>query len=264
MGTSIELGNNSAVLYHRDPRSGPLRAHKAQEDFVCWTKMQAEAGQPIETIVLRKELERQAGNGIFMWGVGNAPALLINTLARLEQRVPVVFSLMKSKPKAIDVAPPAGTLVWRRYIDSNGYERDIPSHIVITSRGAEDWPNKRHYALMCYSASPLRIVRGLGFDHHAYRNASGVGAPVGASQVTSLLRRVGWPSDDAEYEANLSADLTQSYWVKLTDPALLSAKQTARLAGMEGLDSESWRSLAEEIRTGTSSRRGRGSDRLFV
>lgn len=107
--TSCELGNNSAVLYHRDLRSSPPRTHKVQEDFVCWTKMQAEAGQPIETIVARKELERQAGDGMFMWGVGNAPALLINTLARLEQRVPVVFSLMKTKPKAVDLAP-SGTL----------------------------------------------------------------------------------------------------------------------------------------------------------
>ena len=33
--------------------------------IVCWTRMQAEAGQSIETIVARKELERRAGGACF-------------------------------------------------------------------------------------------------------------------------------------------------------------------------------------------------------
>ena len=98
--------------------------HKVQEDFVCWTKMQAEAGQPIETIVARKEARATGWKRHVYVGRGERSAVLINTLARLEQRVPVVFSLMKSKPKALDVAPSA-ILVWRRFVDSHGYEREI-------------------------------------------------------------------------------------------------------------------------------------------
>ena len=37
-------------------------------------RMQAEAGQRLETIIARKEIERQAGEGLFLWGVGSAPS----------------------------------------------------------------------------------------------------------------------------------------------------------------------------------------------
>ena len=250
------------MLHHRHPDSS-FGAPLAEEEYLCWTKMQAEAGQAIEAILSRKERERRAGNGLFMWGVGNAPALLINTLARLERPIPVVFSLMKSKPKAVDTAP-AKTLVWRRYIDSHGFERDLPENVIVTSRGSDDWTNKRHYALMCYSASPLQLRRGEGFNHHAYRNASGTGAPVGASQVTSLLRPVGGAPDEAEYEVNFRAELIDSYWVRLADPALVSSAQAGRLAALSDADMASWLSIAQEFRHQPSIQRGASQERLFI
>jgi hypothetical protein len=241
-------------MHHHSTTSADLfDASHAPDEFVCWTKMQGEAGQPIEAIVSRKERERMAGDGLFMWGVGNAPAVLIKTLARLGRRVPVVFSLMKSKPKLVDTAP-VSTLIWRGYIDRYGNERNLPANAIVTSRGTDDWINKRHYALMCYSPSPLQIVRGRAFDPNAYRNASGTGAPVGASQVTSLLRPVHAPSTGGSYEANLQAQLVDSYWVRLTDPAVLPAKHIARLADLQHSGGGSWLEVAKEVRNQPSRR----------
>lgn len=45
------------------------------EEFVCWSKVQAESGQTLNAIVARKEKERLAGAGVFFWGVGNALSL---------------------------------------------------------------------------------------------------------------------------------------------------------------------------------------------
>ena len=180
--------------------------------------MQAEAGQPLEAIVERKELERLAGEGLFVWGVGNAPAVATNALARMASPVPVIFSVMKSKAKPAD-ASPARIVVWRRYIDLNGVERPLPSGTLVTSRGdSAKGVKRRHYALMCRSDSPLRLRRGTPFDPGAYRNVGGTGAPIGASQVTALLRRVSEPSGRSDYEANFVAWLSGSYWMRLTDP----------------------------------------------
>ena len=38
----------------------------------CWTRFGGEAGEPIEQILFRKEQERLANGGVFLWGIGNA------------------------------------------------------------------------------------------------------------------------------------------------------------------------------------------------
>lgn len=234
-----------------------------RSELVCWTKMQAEAGQDLATIIARKERERLAGNGLFMWGVGNAPSSMISSLARLGRDVPVVFSLMKSKPKAVDLTP-YNTLVWRRYIDHSGGERDLPANVLVTSRGDHAGLKKRHYALMCFSETPLEFQRGQGFDHRAFRNASGTGAPVGASQVTSLLRRVDKMSEQADYDANLQARLVGSYWVKVTDPAMLDAERIGLMASPFNGDADDWLALVAEIRGKPTTPGGAGHKGLLI
>ncbi|SKA31741.1 hypothetical protein SAMN05428963_11451 [Consotaella salsifontis] len=225
--------------------------HKdANEEFVCWSRMQAEAGQKLDTIIARKELERRAGEGLFLWGVGNAPAVITNVLARTNVPVRAVFSIMKSRPKPVDSAP-TRIFVWRHYIDACGVERELPPRSLITSRGSTTGGGKRaHYALMCRSESPLILRRGDVFDPSAYRNVGGTGAPVGASQVTALIRRVHPASTRADYEANLVAELTGSYWVRLTDPVEISAEMRSKLedAGQRGVDE--WSTLVSELRSG--------------
>src|ERR1700730_14929623 len=80
-------------------------------NVVCWTRMQAEAGQDISRIIARKELERRSGFGVFFWGVGNAPNRSTKRLAAMDEDIDVVFSLMKTQPKARDAAP-TGVVAW--------------------------------------------------------------------------------------------------------------------------------------------------------
>lgn len=230
------------------------RVPDAAAEVICWSRMQSEAGQGLASIITRKECERLAGEGTFFWGVGNAPALLANVLARLRRPVPVVFSIMKSRPKHVDVAP-GRTVVWRRYIDAEGVERDLPAHALITSRGdSASGAKKVHYALVCRSDVPLILKRGQTFDPTAYRNAGGTGAPVGASQVTALLQRVRPDHPSDHYEVNLEASLTGSYWVRLTQPRELTEQQRISIEGLQNCTSEQWRELVSSIRGSNSDR----------
>jgi hypothetical protein len=220
------------------------------DEYVCWSRMQAEAGQPLDAIVARKEIERQAGDGCFMWGVGNPPALIARSLARAHVPVRTVFSIMKSRPKAVD-AQPSRTVVWRRYLDTEGVERTLPSYALVTSRGDSASGAKRmHFALMCYSHEPLAIRRGEPFDPSAFRNAGGKGAPVGASQVTALLRRVDADAAVTDYETNIAAWLTASYWVRLLDPVELDTSKQETIASAGAVEAGRWCALVERIRSG--------------
>jgi len=226
----------------------PLR-----DEYVCWSRMQTEAGQPLESIIDRKERERRLGYGLFFWGVGNAPPAITKSLARAGVPVRAVFSVMKSKPKAIDVAP-TRTVVWRRYVDVSGADRPVPPHVLVTSRGdSATGPKRVHYALTCRSDAPLAPRRDLRFDPAAFRNAGGNGAPVGASQVTALLRRVETDHEGGGYEENLTAWLTGSYWVRLADPIELSLAKRALLGELANLDDEAWLTAVSELQSGPPS-----------
>lgn len=226
----------------------PIVAH---DEYVCWSRMQAEAGQGLEAIVARKERERLAGGGLFFWGVGNAPATIASIMARASLPVRVVFSIMKSRPKAIDVAP-SRTVAWRRYIDERGVERELPEHVLVTSRAdSASGPKRMHYALMCRSSEPLTLTSSAeGFDPTAFRNAGGTGAPVGNSQVTALLRRVKQDARHSDYEANLEAWLTGGYWVRLTDPVQIDQRKAGFIADLESADQKDWCELVGNIRYG--------------
>lgn len=234
--------------------TGPLRSSGTALPFVpdqiiCWTRMQTEAGQPLDAIVARKELERRAGGGLFLWGVGNAPSRLTRVLSRAALPVRTIFSVMKSKPKAIDVAP-AAVVLWRAYIDADGVERPLPEACVVTSRADSQNGRKRaHYALMCRSETPLEIERGgRRFDPAAYRNVGDAGGPVGASQVTAMLQQIAPERDDASYEVNMQAHLAADYWVRLADPVLLEVARLAPLDEAAGMSLADWRAFSAELR----------------
>jgi len=213
--------------------------------------MQAEAGQQLEKIVARKEVERRSGNGLFFWGVGNPPSAIVVTLARAGVAVPVIFSRMKSKPKTMDFAP-RRIVVWRSYIDCEGVERPLPPHTLVTSRGdSATGVKKTHYALMCRSSEPLILrCRGEVFDPSIYRNAGGTGARVGFSQVTALLRRTEEVAHDSHYEVNIRAWLTGSYWVRLTDPIEITADKQNLLHHFDDSAGD-WIELVGTMRSGS-------------
>ena len=216
-------------------------------EYVCWSRMQAEAGQSLEAIIARKEVERQSGNGLFLWGVGNAPTAVISLLAKARMPVRAIFSVMKSRPKKADLTP-SRVVVWRRYIDAHGTERPIPSHALVASRGdSPGGAKKYHYALMCHSDEPLILRRGDEFDPNAFRNAGGKGAPVGSSQVTALLRRTELAYGPSDYEANLSAWLTESYWVKLIDPVEIDPLMRRQLEQLGSVSPLDWSQIIASI-----------------
>jgi hypothetical protein len=210
---------------------------------ICWTRMQAEAGQPLSKIVRRKDLERRFGDGVFYWGVGNAPSRAIPQLVRAAAAIDVLFSVMKSRPKQKDVAP-SRVLAWRRYIDAEGMVRPLPPHVLVTSRaGSRDY----HYALVCRSEVPLEVADEGPFDPGAYRNVGAIGGMVGASQVTALLERCA-PDGRADYRVAMRARMTHGYWVKLVDPVEVS--EAGRMVIEEGPDNEgAWLEFAAYVRS---------------
>lgn len=200
---------------------------------VCWTRMQSEAGEGLACILRRKDLERRAGDGLFFWGVGNAPSRAIPALAKAAAAIDVIFSVMKSRPKPADVAPDV-VIAWRSYVDAEGVVRPIPPNVLVTSRATR---RNCHYALMCRSDRPLTVDDHEPFDPAAYRNY-GAGRGVGASQVTALLERCA-PDGRSDYRVAMRAELTGALWVKLIDPVLLGEDARRALDG-DPADEDEW------------------------
>lgn len=224
-----------------------------RDNFVCWTKMQTEAGQGLDLILARKELERRTGNGLFCWGVGNAPSKVIPQLARANEEVDVFFSMMKSKPKPQDVEP-GGVYVWRTFFDRDGVETALPPHLVVTSRSStEGGPKRAHYALLCFSEQRLSLGDHGPFDPASYRNAGENGGAVGSSQVTALLCQSKPVLETAPYRIAFSAKLIGGLWVKLGSPRRLPAAQVKRLNGYSEkageVRSAEWLSFSASLRT---------------
>lgn len=229
--------------------------------------MQAQAGQDLRTIVARKEIERRAGEGLFLWGIGNAPARQIGYLARMAMHVDVVFSVMKTKPKLADRYP-RELWVWRGYVDIYGNTQPLPRHVLVMSgnRGKVS-PHRVHYALVCEKDGPLTLKCIRPFDLTAYRNVGGTGAPVAASQVTALLRRVAGEKLDGSYNIDMRARLAENYWVKLADPRRLDDRQQQladRWMGMVTTFSvDTWMDLTTRLREGPSVDAHFNEPRLF-
>jgi len=101
-----------------------------QRAFI-WTKIEADAGQSIDRILNRKELERQSGNTLW-WGIGESKADQIGLLLKRDPRPLVVFSLMLSRPHRRD-SHPDGVLLWEGYKTTAG-EIPLPPHAIVISR----------------------------------------------------------------------------------------------------------------------------------
>ena len=177
----------------------------------CWTRFGTEAGEPIEAILARKERERRATGGVFLWGIGNAIGPGIEALVAQEARPEVLFSPMRSRPRALDVAPDA-VVRWRAAETLAGERVELPTAVCVTSRAGRS----AHYALVCASALPLTPNELGRVRFGGLRNLRS-GNPLGASQVTAVVKCV----DDArgaEYVVTLRASLAAPYFVRLRDP----------------------------------------------
>lgn len=181
--------------------------------YLVWSKMQTEAGEPLAAILARKEAERQAGDGIFFWGIGSALGRAVVDAARLAGgTLPVIWSVMKSRPQPIDAAP-AAVVRWTAYEDWIGRQHPLPGHVLVTSRLSE---RDYHYALVCRSSAPLTLGDLGPFDPGACRTLAG--KLPGASQVTALLRD-GDNHQGGGYRIAFRAELVEPWAVRLVQCA---------------------------------------------
>ncbi|MDF1671346.1 MAG: hypothetical protein P1U83_17220 [Roseovarius sp.] len=238
--------------YYQDEelKEGANQSSIAEQTLICWTRMQTEAGQPLAKIVHRKNLERQGNGGLFFWGVGNPPAQATRSIAAIRDSIKVVFSKMKSKPKKVDTQP-SQTFVWRTYIDTSGAERHLPDNTLVTSRGSQRGkPKKVHYALMCHSESSLELGAGKPFVPSNYRNFTPTAGQVGNSQVTALLQQVADKTEPEGYYEDITANLTGSFWVKLSDPRRLDQDEIDECNQFDSNHLSDWSELVTRLRQG--------------
>ena len=105
------------------PPSGQVNA--TVPDLFCWTKMGVEAGQTLESIIRRKELERLAGDGVFVWGIGNSLGGCVREVGAPNKTIPVLFSPIQSKPRPVDVKP-SNIIIWLSFMDESGRVHPLP------------------------------------------------------------------------------------------------------------------------------------------
>lgn len=186
--------------------------------------MGSEAGQPLADIIRRKDLERECGAGVFAWGIGNSigPGIKHAKVAEQVSVLEALFTPMKAAPKAIDVTP-SSIVMWLGYLNAAGVVEPLPEHMLITSRGQSSGGEEKraHYALICRASESLagqHVQQAI--DQRAVRNLVSSN-PVGASQVTSVVRYCAQESRDASYPVLFRAELAGPASVRLAVPVTL-------------------------------------------
>jgi hypothetical protein len=219
-----------------------------QSAFI-WTKIQADAGQSVDRILNRKELERQSGN-TFWWGIGESKADQIRLLLTRDPCPLVLFSLMLSRPQRRD-SHPDGVLLWEAYKTTEG-EIPLPPHAIVISRAHDSKGRlkQRYYALVC--ENPMGILHsGHGMlDTRTLRNFGDGGKPVGSSQVTAVVEPTIPHDRGLSYGITARATLTAPYAVQLTAQRKLSEQELLLLhqASLGTMTAKDWIAVATQIR----------------
>lgn len=196
--------------------------HQHTPSRFCWTRFGVESGESVDGILRRKDAERVANGGIFLWGIGNSVGSAIRELVRLEKDPMVLFSPMRSKPRDVD-ANPTAVVAWTRGLDLEGNDWPLPQGSHVISRGSAriDRPKSCHYALVCESDAPLTAASGA--ESLVYEQLVNLvsQAKLGHSQVTAVVERK--PDANCErqtaYDISFVARLVFPYIIKLVDPA---------------------------------------------
>jgi len=213
-------------------------------EYFVWSKMQAEAGQPLDAIIARKEAERIAGNGIFWWGIGSSLGKAVIEAAKESGgELPVLFSIMPSKPKKIDITP-GEVWLWTTWENPDGDKVPIPGHVLVTSRSG---PQKgTHYALVCRSPEPLALGDHGPFDQSLCRTPAG--KQPGSSQVTALLKgNYRGEHNVGRYRMGFRAVLVGPFMAKLIGHHVLTSVQRERLNSWKTGDN--WENLIRCLKT---------------
>lgn len=218
----------------------------------CWSKMGTEAGEDLAQIIARKEFERRANRGLFLWGVGNSVMPAIRDLTKNGEMPRILFSRMKSPPKNSDVWPNS-VVLWLRGETPDGRQIPLPKYSFITSRGTSEMDKKRnHYAMFCSSHSSLCINEPLGSLCNDEIVNYRTGRPMGASQVTAVVTHDSICTvceNSRRYQVNLAADLSNPGQVRLTSPVSLDPALPTELSEIvaRGKFGE-WKRIIAEIK----------------
>jgi hypothetical protein len=182
--------------------------------------MGTEAGEPLERIIARKEAERSACGGIFYWGIGSAIGPAVAALVAVAKSPDVLFSPIKSPARVVDVAP-SHVVRWSGGRGLSGEWVNLPEAAHVTSRWDPLRPGAARYALVCQSDRPLELgFHGeLSFEQLCNLRS---GAPVGASQVTAVVRRTRRRAAavrERSYPVALRARIVWPYLIRLASPS---------------------------------------------
>lgn len=234
--------------------------------------MGTEAGQSLTMILRRKELERQAGGGSFLWGIGNSLGSGLAELLRKSVQPMVVFSEMRARAKRMDVSP-SSVYLWLSYVSHDGEILPLPAHSIVTSRGESRKGTRkaRHYALFCKRQLPIGDPGAGSVRFGELRNLVS-SKPLGFSQVTSIVERVLCDPiavQGPEYPVTLTAELTWPYFAPLTNPVPLSSGRLHELRHLSevGIASSDWAAWVNVVRIeatdrAVEARRPRTQERL--
>jgi hypothetical protein len=192
----------------------------------CWTRFGPEAGESFSDILDRKNAERQAGSGVFYWGIGSAVGPALEALVQGVDEPEVLFSPIASAPRRVDVSP--GHVVrWSAGEGLSGDPMVLPEHATVTSRWDPERPSAARYALVCRSDEPLRLDNHGELRFGSLRNLRS-GAPIGASQVTAVVRQDQTRADCGRaYRVALRASLVRPYVLRLSEPELIGLRDGA-------------------------------------
>lgn len=208
-----------------DP-AGPMQGACVLPDVFCWTRFGTEAGQAVEAILARKEEERHANGGVFLWGIGNAVGPSLRRLLELVRSPEVLFSPIHSSPRREDVDPSC-VAAWTEAEALDGSRYCLPASSLVTSA----WKPGReaHYALVCRSEDDLREMRPAGSVNFAELKNLVSGQNLGSSQTTAVVRRdtASNGSPNRSYMIAIRAQLVFPYFLRLTGPVPLGGDQNA-------------------------------------
>jgi hypothetical protein len=199
--------------------------------------------------VRRKELERRASGGVFVWGIGNGLGNGIRDLVNAQPQPRVLFSPIRSAAAEID-RKPAGVLLWLDVLGPNG-PQPLPRAAWVTSRSstAKGATKAHHYALFCHSADELEPGDFGAIQFAELRNMATL-RPVGFSQVTAVVSRSGELSGrELEYRVVLSAQLAAPFFGRLANPVELSSEDSERIDAIAELgDAELWTNEVDALK----------------
>lgn len=184
-------------------------------EVFCWTRFGTEAGEAVERIIQRKERDRLANAGVFFWGIGNPIGTAISELLAASTRPEVLFSPMLGGPREVD-SNPEQVVAWTVGETPTGRLIELPEAIRVTSHGER----RVHYALVCASDEPLKLADLGRLQLQSLRNLRS-GKPVGASQVTAVVRDLG-TEGIGQYLVAMRAWLVPPFFLRLREPVTIA------------------------------------------